>query len=90
MSFSNVFARCVGFIMAKMVLRDLMDPMIFAKFKAFLSKVIPLNPCVALQWNHLLLAEVPYPFCFFVFFFLSRSLHFGAFRETTLPACVSF
>ncbi|KAI3458017.1 hypothetical protein Pfo_014680 [Paulownia fortunei] len=30
--------RCVGFIMAKMVLRDLMDPMIFAKFKAFLSK----------------------------------------------------
>ncbi|KAL7106932.1 hypothetical protein ACP275_06G022800 [Erythranthe tilingii] len=30
--------RCLGFIMAKMVLRDLMDPMIFAKFKAFLSK----------------------------------------------------
>ncbi|KAK4431341.1 putative plastid-lipid-associated protein 14, chloroplastic [Sesamum alatum] len=30
--------RCVGFIMAKMVLRDLMDPTIFAKFKAFLSK----------------------------------------------------
>ncbi|KAG8381153.1 hypothetical protein BUALT_Bualt06G0092800 [Buddleja alternifolia] len=30
--------RCVGFIMAKMVLRDLMDPTVFAKFKAFLSK----------------------------------------------------
>ncbi|PIN20511.1 Protein kinase PCTAIRE [Handroanthus impetiginosus] len=30
--------RCVGFIMAKMVLRDLMDPKIFSKFKAFLSK----------------------------------------------------
>ncbi|KAL2556240.1 putative plastid-lipid-associated protein 14 [Forsythia ovata] len=30
--------RCVGFIMAKMVLRDLMDPLIFSKFKAFLSK----------------------------------------------------
>ncbi|XP_057798706.1 probable plastid-lipid-associated protein 14, chloroplastic isoform X2 [Salvia miltiorrhiza] len=30
--------RCVGFIMAKMVLRDLMDPIMFAKFKAFLSK----------------------------------------------------
>ncbi|KAL3653620.1 putative plastid-lipid-associated protein 14, chloroplastic [Castilleja foliolosa] len=30
--------RCVGFIMAKMVLRDLMDPLIFTKFKAFLSK----------------------------------------------------
>ncbi|CAK9151618.1 unnamed protein product [Ilex paraguariensis] len=29
--------RCVGFIMAKMVLRELMDPMIFAKFKAFLT-----------------------------------------------------
>ncbi|XP_042002320.1 probable plastid-lipid-associated protein 14, chloroplastic isoform X1 [Salvia splendens] len=30
--------RCVGFIMAKMVLRDLMDPNMFARFKAFLSK----------------------------------------------------
>ncbi|KAK4480497.1 hypothetical protein RD792_013572 [Penstemon davidsonii] len=30
--------RCVGFIMAKMVLRDLMDPKTFSKFKAFLSK----------------------------------------------------
>ncbi|XP_073131378.1 probable plastid-lipid-associated protein 14, chloroplastic isoform X4 [Henckelia pumila] len=30
--------RCVGFIMAKMVLRDLMDPMIFSQFKSFLSK----------------------------------------------------
>ncbi|XP_069151157.1 probable plastid-lipid-associated protein 14, chloroplastic isoform X2 [Solanum lycopersicum] len=30
--------RCVGFIMAKMVLRELMDPTIFAKFKAFLTK----------------------------------------------------
>eukprot|EP00268_Persea_americana_P026448 TRINITY_DN2588_c0_g1_i2.p1 TRINITY_DN2588_c0_g1~~TRINITY_DN2588_c0_g1_i2.p1 ORF type:complete len:423 (-),score=74.59 TRINITY_DN2588_c0_g1_i2:270-1352(-) len=30
--------RCVGFIMAKMVLRELMDPSIFTKFKAFLTK----------------------------------------------------
>lgn len=30
--------RCVGFIMAKMVLRELMDPLNFAKFKAFLTK----------------------------------------------------
>ncbi|KAL2921869.1 putative plastid-lipid-associated protein 14 chloroplastic [Bienertia sinuspersici] len=29
--------RCVGFIMAKMVLRELMDPLIFAEFKAFLT-----------------------------------------------------
>ncbi|XP_019104056.2 probable plastid-lipid-associated protein 14, chloroplastic isoform X2 [Beta vulgaris subsp. vulgaris] len=30
--------RCVGFIMAKMVLRELMDPLIFAEFKSFLTK----------------------------------------------------
>ncbi|KAB1205034.1 putative plastid-lipid-associated protein 14, chloroplastic [Morella rubra] len=30
--------RCVGFMMAKMVLRELMDPLIFAKFKLFLMK----------------------------------------------------
>ncbi|OWM79635.1 hypothetical protein CDL15_Pgr023047 [Punica granatum] len=30
--------RCVGFIMAKMVLRELMDPSIFTKFKSFLTK----------------------------------------------------
>ncbi|KAM0938473.1 putative non-specific serine/threonine protein kinase [Dioscorea sansibarensis] len=30
--------RCVGFIMAKMVLRELMDPSTFIKFKAFLYK----------------------------------------------------
>lgn len=30
--------RCVGFMMAKMVLRELMDPTIFAKFKSFLTK----------------------------------------------------
>lgn len=30
--------RCVGFIMAKMVLHELMDPLIFARFKSFLSK----------------------------------------------------
>ncbi|KAF6140835.1 hypothetical protein GIB67_042248 [Kingdonia uniflora] len=30
--------RCVGFMMAKMVLRELMDPLIFMKFKAFLNK----------------------------------------------------
>ncbi|GJM93691.1 hypothetical protein PR202_ga10273 [Eleusine coracana subsp. coracana] len=31
--------RCVGFIMAKMVLRELMDPSTFFKFKSFLTKV---------------------------------------------------
>ncbi|KDP22148.1 hypothetical protein JCGZ_25979 [Jatropha curcas] len=30
--------RCVGFMMAKMVLRELMDPLIFARFKSFLIK----------------------------------------------------
>ncbi|KAK4741773.1 hypothetical protein SAY87_025361 [Trapa incisa] len=30
--------RCVGFIMAKMVLRDLMDPLVFTNFKSFLTK----------------------------------------------------
>ncbi|KAK6925995.1 Plastid lipid-associated protein/fibrillin conserved domain [Dillenia turbinata] len=30
--------RCVGFMMAKMVLRELMDPLIFAEFKLFLTK----------------------------------------------------
>ncbi|KAK9178974.1 hypothetical protein WN943_028168 [Citrus x changshan-huyou] len=32
--------RCVGFMMAKMVLRELMDPLIFTKFKSFLTKGI--------------------------------------------------
>ncbi|KAJ6340615.1 hypothetical protein OIU77_008388 [Salix suchowensis] len=30
--------RCLGFMMAKMVLRELMDPVIFMKFKSFLMK----------------------------------------------------
>ncbi|KAK7410708.1 hypothetical protein VNO78_01712 [Psophocarpus tetragonolobus] len=30
--------RCVGFIMAKMVMRELMDPLLFAKFKSYLTK----------------------------------------------------
>ncbi|XP_038683400.1 probable plastid-lipid-associated protein 14, chloroplastic isoform X2 [Tripterygium wilfordii] len=30
--------RCVGFMMAKMVLQELMDPLIFTKFKSFLVK----------------------------------------------------
>ncbi|CAH2070104.1 unnamed protein product [Thlaspi arvense] len=30
--------RCVGFMMAKMVLQELMDPIIFAKLKSFLAK----------------------------------------------------
>ncbi|XP_076904916.1 putative plastid-lipid-associated protein 14, chloroplastic [Bidens hawaiensis] len=30
--------RCLGFIMVKMILRELMDPIIFTKFKAFLNK----------------------------------------------------
>lgn len=32
--------RCVGFMMAKMVLQELMDPLIFAKLKSFLAKVL--------------------------------------------------
>ncbi|EPS69243.1 hypothetical protein M569_05523, partial [Genlisea aurea] len=36
--FFECFFRCVGYIVAKMVLRDLMNPETFAKFKAFLSK----------------------------------------------------
>lgn len=36
---SFVLQRCVGFMMAKMVLRELMDPLVFAKFKSFLTKV---------------------------------------------------
>lgn len=35
----SVLQRCMGFIMAKMVMRELMDPLIFAKFKSFLTKV---------------------------------------------------
>lgn len=31
--------RCLGFIMAKMVLPELMDPLIFTRFKSFLMKV---------------------------------------------------
>lgn len=30
--------RCVGFMIAKMVLRELMEPLIFTKFKSFLTK----------------------------------------------------
>ncbi|KAJ4956229.1 hypothetical protein NE237_013012 [Protea cynaroides] len=30
--------RCLGFMIAKMVLRELMDPLIFMKFKSFLNK----------------------------------------------------
>ncbi|XP_019416802.1 PREDICTED: probable plastid-lipid-associated protein 14, chloroplastic isoform X1 [Lupinus angustifolius] len=30
--------RCLGFIMARMVIGELMDPLIFAKFKSFLTK----------------------------------------------------
>lgn len=35
----SLLQRCVGFIMAKMVMGELMDPLIFAKFKSFLTKV---------------------------------------------------
>ncbi|KAJ8771581.1 hypothetical protein K2173_026758 [Erythroxylum novogranatense] len=35
---SHMLQRCVGFIMAKMVLRELMDPVIFMRFKSFLNK----------------------------------------------------
>lgn len=38
-SISYVLQRCVGFMMAKMVLRELMEPSTFAKFKSFLTKV---------------------------------------------------
>jgi hypothetical protein len=33
----------MGFIMAKMVMGELMDPLIFAKFKSFLTKVWQVN-----------------------------------------------
>jgi hypothetical protein len=36
--------RCVGFIMAKMVLRELMDSSTFLKFKSFLTKVRFVHP----------------------------------------------
>jgi len=36
--------RCVGFMMAKMVLRELMDPLNFLKFKSFLMKVQHATP----------------------------------------------
>lgn len=39
-----VVARCVGFMLAKMVLRELMDPTVFAKFKSFLTKVLYAKP----------------------------------------------
>lgn len=38
--------RCVGFMMAKMILRELMDPAIFMKFKSFLNKV-----CKLIAWD---------------------------------------
>ena len=38
-SVSSMLKRCVGFMMANMVLRELMDPLIFLKFKSFLMKV---------------------------------------------------
>nr|XP_034925584.1 LOW QUALITY PROTEIN: probable plastid-lipid-associated protein 14, chloroplastic [Populus alba] len=40
--------RCVGFMMAKMVVRELMDPLIFMKFKSFLVKVQHASPPVLL------------------------------------------
>lgn len=38
-SIFNLLPRCVGFIMAKLVLRELMDASVFLKFKSFLNKV---------------------------------------------------
>ncbi|XP_042979032.1 probable plastid-lipid-associated protein 14, chloroplastic isoform X2 [Carya illinoinensis] len=51
--------RCVGFMMAKMVLRELMDPLIFMKFKSFLMKILDRN--WGAGWNLLssLLATKP-------------------------------
>jgi hypothetical protein len=43
-SVSSMLKRCVGFMMAKMVLRELMDPLIFLKFKSFLMKVHHARP----------------------------------------------
>lgn len=36
---SSMLHRCLGFMMAKMVLQELMDPSVFSKFKSFLTKV---------------------------------------------------
>ncbi|CAI0546756.1 unnamed protein product [Linum tenue] len=51
--------RCLGFMMAKMVLRELMDPLIFSKFKTFLVKMLDRN--WGAGWNLLssLLATKP-------------------------------
>ncbi|XP_057462645.1 probable plastid-lipid-associated protein 14, chloroplastic isoform X2 [Actinidia eriantha] len=51
--------RCVGFMMAKMVLQELMEPLIFTKFKSFLTKI--LNRNWGAGWNllSLLLAAKP-------------------------------
>ena len=43
-SVSSMLKRCVGSMMAKMVLRELMDPLIFLKFKSFLMKVQHASP----------------------------------------------
>ncbi|XP_016564415.2 probable plastid-lipid-associated protein 14, chloroplastic isoform X2 [Capsicum annuum] len=51
--------RCVGFIMAKMVLRELMDPKIFANFKAFLTKILDRNWGAGWHLLSVLLAPKP-------------------------------
>ncbi|KAF2287439.1 hypothetical protein GH714_039903 [Hevea brasiliensis] len=51
--------RCVGFMMAKMVLRELMDPSIFASFKSFLMKILDRNWGAGWNLLSLLLATKP-------------------------------
>ncbi|KAI9380860.1 hypothetical protein POPTR_015G016300v4 [Populus trichocarpa] len=51
--------RCVGSMMAKMVLRELMDPLIFMKFKSFLMKILDRNWGAGWNLLSLLLATKP-------------------------------
>lgn len=52
--------RCVGFVMAKMVLRELMDQSSFMKFKSFLNKVL----FTQLSCKHLELFVLFSSFCY--------------------------
>ncbi|KAH0464494.1 hypothetical protein IEQ34_007280 [Dendrobium chrysotoxum] len=52
--------RCVGFMMAKMVLKELMDPSTFTKFKLFLNKMLDRN--WGAGWNLLSLFLATKPF----------------------------
>ncbi|EHA8590618.1 putative plastid-lipid-associated protein 14, chloroplastic [Cocos nucifera] len=58
-SIFNLLPRCVGFIMAKLVLRELMDASVFRKFKSFLNKMLDRNWGAGWNLLSLLLATKP-------------------------------